>query len=308
MKANKFFAVAMAALALVACKPAGGDEPTKDELTLSEKQMELKIGESKTLTANIAVDSWESSKAEVATVDKDGKVVAVAEGSTIITAKAGEQTAKCMVKVTSGKDPIENGVKGSKVWPVIMDQLTFEGCGSKIAGDIRVDDVDNHLYIWPDGTTYAAGDGVGKNAMGNDEGYVALTCTSAALGWSGLGFCIEKAESVAALEALRQEILANPDQYFFHLALKSTDKASHKFYVFNDGVNGFSIGTAEIDGGAIFADITRDGKWHEIDVPMSKFTAGLQKPVAAGDNVFCALSGNQPGAQLNMDAVYFYKK
>ena len=270
--------------------------------------MELKIGESKTLTANIAVDSWESSKAEVATVDKDGKVVAVAEGSTIITAKAGEQTAKCMVKVTSGKDPIENGVKGSKVWPVIMDQLTFEGCGSKIAGDIRVDDVDNHLYIWPDGSTYAAGDGVGKNAMGNDEGYVALTCTSAALGWSGLGFCIEKAESVAALEALRQEILANPDQYFFHLALKSTDKASHKFYVFNDGVNGFSIGTAEIDGGAIFADITRDGKWHEIDVPMSKFTSGLQKPVAAGDNVFCALSGNQPGAQLNMDAVYFYKK
>ena len=307
MKANKFFAVAMAALAMVACKPSG-DEPTKDELTLSEKQMELKIGESKTLTANIAVDSWESSKAEVATVDKDGKVVAVAEGSTIITAKAGEQTAKCMVKVTSGKDPIENGVKGSKVWPVIMDQLTFEGCGSKIVGDIRVDDVDNHLYIWPDGTTYAAGDGVGKNAMGNDEGYVALTCTSAALGWSGLGFCIEKAESVAALEALRQEILANPDQYFFHLALKSTDKASHKFYVFNDGVNGFSIGTAEIDGGAIFADITRDGKWHEIDVPMSKFTAGLQKPVAAGDNVFCALSGNQPGAQLNMDAVYFYKK
>lgn len=306
---KKIFAMALAALALVACKPEGNNTPTDEPsgLSLDKKQLELKVGETAKLTANVAVDAWESSNVAVATV-KDGTVTAVAAGSAIITAKAGSQSAKCMVKVTSAAGPgTQNGVKGSKVWAIIMDEVSFEGCGARIAGDARVDDVENFLYIWPDGTTYAAGDGVGMNAMGNAEGYVALTCTSQALGWSGLGFCISKEESVAALEALRQEILAAPDKYFFHFAMKSTDKASHKLYVFNEGLNGWTVGSTEIDGGAIFTDFTRDGKWHEIDVPMSKFTAGLQTPVKAGDNIFCALSGNQPGAQLNLDAVYFYK-
>lgn len=307
MKATKIFALAMAALAFVACnKP---EEVTP--LELSDVQIAIKAGETHQLTANIKVDAWETSNAEVATV-ADGLVTAVAEGTAIITAKAGTDSKSCVVKVEKAGGNGGNGggatMPYKRVWAVVLDQVTYEANASIMAGDARVDDVENHLYIWPDGSTYAAGDGVGKNAMGNDEGYVALTCTSAVLGWSGLGFCIEKAESVAALEELRQAILANPDNFFFHLALKATDSASHKFYVFNEGVNGFTIGTTEIDGGAIFGDYTRDGKWHEIEVPMSKFTATLQTPVKAGDNIFCALSGNQPGAQLNFDAVYFYEK
>lgn len=303
MKANKIFALAMAALAFVAC------ENKTLPLELSDSQIALEVGATHQLTANVAVDAWETSDPAVATV-QSGLVTAVAEGTAIITAKAGAESKSCVVKVS--KKGQGGGGQASmpykRVWAVVLDQVSYDANASIMAGDIRVDDTENFLYIWPDGTTYAAGDGVGKNAMGNDEGYVALTCTSAALGWSGLGFCINREASVAALEELRQAILANPDKFFFHMALKATDNASHKFYVFNDGANGFTIGTTEIDGGAIFADYTRDGKWHEIEVPMARFTATLQTPVKAGDNIFCALSGNQPGAQLNFDAVYFYEK
>lgn len=303
MKANKIFALAMAALAFVAC-----EKKEVLPLELSDSQIALEVGATHQLTANVAVDAWETSDPAVASV-QSGLVTALAEGTAIITAKAGAETKSCVVKV-SKKGQGGGGqatMPYKRVWAVVLDQVSYDANASIMAGDIRVDDTENFLYIWASGETYAAGDGVGKNAMGNDEGYIALTCV-APDNWSGLGFCIKKAESVAALEELRQAILANPDNFYFHMALKSTDNASHKFYVFNEGANGFTIGTTEIDGGAIFADIVRDGKWHEIDVPMARFTAGLQKAVASGDNIFCALSGNQPGAQLNMDAVYFYEK
>lgn len=309
MKANKFFAAAFAALALVGFSACGPEEV--EELTLSDSQIQIEVGATHQLTANITVDAWESSNPAVVTV-ADGLVTGVAEGTAIVTAKAGAESKSCVVKVTKNNGGGQSGdavkLPYKRVWAVIMDQVTFDANADIIKGDARVDDVENHLYIWPDGSTYAAGDGVGKNAMGNDEGYVALTCTSAALGWSGLGVCIEREASVTALEELRQAILANPDNFFFHLSLKATDNASHKFYVFNDGANGFTIGSTEIDGGAIFGDYLRDGKWHDIDVPMSKFTATLGTAVKSGDNIFCALSGNQPGAQLNFDAVYFYEK
>ena len=52
MKANKFFAVAMAALAMVACKPSG-DEPTGDKLDLSKTSLSLMVGEEQTVEATV---------------------------------------------------------------------------------------------------------------------------------------------------------------------------------------------------------------------------------------------------------------
>ena len=43
--------------------------------------------------------TWSSSNKKVATVDKSGKVTAVAEGTAKITAKAGDKTATCTVTV-----------------------------------------------------------------------------------------------------------------------------------------------------------------------------------------------------------------
>ena len=102
MKANKFFAIALAALTLgfVACKDP---EPQPDKLALDKTEATIAIGETVQLTANMAV-TWATSDAAVATVEA-GLVKGIAEGEANITAKAGDQTAVCKVTVTKGAGP-----------------------------------------------------------------------------------------------------------------------------------------------------------------------------------------------------------
>jgi len=309
MKTNKFFATALAVLALVgftACEPKNPAET----LELTETSVTLKVGETHQLTANVAVDSWTSSNDAVATVT-NGLVTAVSAGNAIISATAAGVTKTCVVLVEAAGEEPGTGttakVKGTKIWPIILDAITAEANASKIVGDLRVDDTNNFLYVWPDGTSYNAGEGTGLNFHGNNEGYVALTVAS--IGWSGCGFCLGEA-SAAAAESLRQAILANPDKYYLHLAMKATTTGNHQFYTFNDAATSFAIGTATIEAGAVIGDFTRDGSWYEFDVPMANFAAALAAMPAfpTGGNIFCALSGNATGSQLNLDALYFYEK
>ena len=311
MKTNKFFATAIAALALVgftACEP----QPEVEPLELSATSISLKVGETHQLTANVEVEVWASSNEAIAVV-ADGLVAAVAEGNAIISATAAGVTKTCIVQVTNASDPGNNPggttkqVKGVKIWPVILDAVTAEANAAKIAGDLRVDDTNNFLYVWPDGTSYVAGEGTGLNFHGNNEGYVALTVAN--IGWSGLGFCLTTDASAAIAESLRQTIVANPDKYYLHIAMKATTTGNHQFYTFNDAATSFAIGTATIEAGPVIGDFTRDGSWYEFDVPMSTFAtalAGITFPT--GGNIFCALSGAQTGSQLNLDALYFYEK
>ena len=75
-------------------------------VTLNKTELELKIGDSETLVATVGPDNatdksvtWSSSNASVATVDQNGKITAIAVGEASITAKAGEKTAECLVKI-----------------------------------------------------------------------------------------------------------------------------------------------------------------------------------------------------------------
>ena len=309
MKTNKIFATALAVLALVgftACEPKNPAEP----LELTETSVTMKVGETHQLVANVAVESWTSSNEAVATV-ANGLVTAVSAGNAIISATAAGVTKTCVVLVeaagSTGGNTTAAQVKGTKIWPIILDAVTAEANAAKIVGDLRIDDTNNFLYIWAAGETYAAGEGTGLNFHGNTEGYVALT-VAAPQGWSGLGFCLGEA-SAAAAEQLRQAIVANPDKYFLHLAIKATTNGNHQFYTFNDAVTSFAVGTATIEAGAVIGDFTRDGSWAEFDVPMANFAAALANiPFPTGGNIFCALSGAAVGSQLNLDAVYFYEK
>lgn len=315
MKTNKIFATALAVLALVgftACEQK--NQPTEvTSLTLDQASLVLEVGATATLVATVepasATVAWESQDPTVATVE-NGVVTAIAEGNTIIVATAGSKMASCVVKVGAKEEPNQGGtaqVKGSKIWPVILDAVTAEANAAKIVGDLRVDDTNNFLYIWASGETYVAGEGSGLNFHGNNEGYVALTVAAPA-GWSGLGFCLGDA-SAAAAEELRQLIVANPDKYYLHLAMKATTPGNHQFYTFNDASTSFAIGTATIEAGQVIGDFTRDGSWAEFDIPMANFASALATlTFPSGGNIFCALSGAATGSQLNLDAVYFYEK
>jgi len=89
-------------------------------ITLNQNEATLIEGESLTLTATVAPDNatdktvaWSSSNAAVATVDNNGVVTAVAEGTATITAKAGDKSATCVVTV---KASVPDGI----------DQLTMD--------------------------------------------------------------------------------------------------------------------------------------------------------------------------------------
>lgn len=84
------------------------------KVTLSQEKIDLKIGDTTVLVAtkypSNSEDSitWKSSNTAVATVDLNGNVKAIAEGSAIITVQSGNYAATCIVTVTKKQeDPVE---------------------------------------------------------------------------------------------------------------------------------------------------------------------------------------------------------
>lgn len=73
---------------------------------LEADEMTLAVGNKGQLAATVdpagTAVTWSSDKEEIATVDANGMVTAVAMGTAIITAKAGDKTATCEVTVTPG--------------------------------------------------------------------------------------------------------------------------------------------------------------------------------------------------------------
>ena len=100
MKANKFFAVALAALALVACEKK--NEPTQT-LKITPATAEVAVAATVQLSANMEV-TWSSSDETIAAVNETGLVMGVKEGKATIMAKAvkSNETASCEVTVKAG--------------------------------------------------------------------------------------------------------------------------------------------------------------------------------------------------------------
>lgn len=99
-------------------------------ITLDKSELSLYTDESETLTATIEPDNatnqtviWSSDKPEVAMVDDDGKVTAMAAGKATITAMAdGGKTATCVVQV---REKVKVGSTGSTNLSFTTDQDEF---------------------------------------------------------------------------------------------------------------------------------------------------------------------------------------
>ena len=81
-------------------KPATG-------ISLNKSTLELTVGASETLVATVTpadttdTVTWDTGRSDVATVDSTGKVTAVAPGTAVIAARAGEKSAFCTVTVVA---------------------------------------------------------------------------------------------------------------------------------------------------------------------------------------------------------------
>ena len=132
-------------------------------ITLSASQVELLPGESAVLTATVlpedATDpsvTWESSDENVATVE-DGKVTAVAPGSAVITARAGNESARCSILVDTPFVPVTS-------IPLAPTEITLEEGGETnlTASVLPADATDPHVDFTSSDTAVATVDDGGK--------------------------------------------------------------------------------------------------------------------------------------------------
>ena len=98
-------------------------------IDLDADEMKLTVGDKGQLTAKVdpagTAVTWSSDKEEIATVDANGMVTAVAVGTAIITAKAGDKTAECTVTVTLA-------------YPIALSAVTADYLGSVVCSDGNV--------------------------------------------------------------------------------------------------------------------------------------------------------------------------
>ena len=93
--------------------------------------------------------------------------------------------------------------------------------------------------------------------------------------------------------------------------MKSKDNATHQILLF-DGTNTtkITIGATAFDGDAPYKNFTRDGEWHEIEIPMSVLKNKGLRYTSSGfnsGNLFAMLSGPVTGTTLDIDEIFFYK-
>ena len=120
-----------------------------ESVTLDKSSLELNEGETATLAATVKPDNasdktvtWSSSKTSVATVDANGKVTAVAEGTATITAQAGDKTASCTVTVKKKVVAVES---------VTLDKSSLElteGETATLTASVKPDNATNKTVTW----------------------------------------------------------------------------------------------------------------------------------------------------------------
>ena len=120
-----------------------------ESITLDKSSLELNEGETATLVATVKPDNatnktvtWSSSRTSVATVDANGKVTAVAEGTATITAKAGDKTATCSVTVKKNTVAVES---------VTLDKSSLElteGETATLTASVKPDNATNKTVTW----------------------------------------------------------------------------------------------------------------------------------------------------------------
>lgn len=124
-------------------------QPTK--ITLDATSVTLKVGESKQLTATVEPKgqkftvNYKSDKPEVATVDTNGLIKAVAEGTAKVTATVGKIAAECVVTVT--KDGGGSSTTEGNELPLLKfniesdddaDVLAHENKIGRVAEDVKI--------------------------------------------------------------------------------------------------------------------------------------------------------------------------
>ena len=323
MKANKFFAIAMAALALTACqKPATVVEV--ENVTLDQKTLQIEEGQEATLVATVepegaATVAWSVDDPAIVSVTpandgKSAKLAGLAEGQTIVTATAGKKSARCIVKVGKAQqdNPFNVLLQGKNYYVINLGETAFEAIKNKVVADFRIngeyvgetipEETTCVLEIW--GNTFGGGAGTGLNCFGHsgeNDGYISLVSQTGE-GW-GLG--------CGGLRLVHRTVDLSAITGDYKLAIAHKTPANNanttvKFTLYSTSATGQEI-AKEVSGNT-------NGEWTLLTYNMSEFfNAGLDWSTPWDETVKGAyyslgLLINGIGNGLDVDAVLVYQE
>lgn len=206
---------------------------------------------------------------------------------------------------------LHSSLKGSDYAVVVLDETSLGAIGGNVAVNLGPDDTNSFLYIW-DGT-YNAGVCSGVNFYGQAADWTALTVGS--VGWSGCGFFLSTEPE--GLADWRARVAAAPESYYLHFALKPGNEGDiHCIsFIWGDTKWAAGIGGDFNDNGAVSNEVKPVGgtlvanEWNEFEISVADMGINFNQSLKdAGDNYITFLSGGVAGTQLNLDAVFVYKK
>ena len=126
-------------------------------VTLNKTSITLTEQETFQLSASVSPDNatdktvgWSSSNTAIATVSNNGLVTAVKEGSTTITAKAGDKTATCTVTVSKKVIPV-TAITLNKTSLALTEQESFQ-----LSAAVSPDDATDKTVTWSSSNTSVA--------------------------------------------------------------------------------------------------------------------------------------------------------
>lgn len=344
MKVNKIFAIAMAALALVACEKKSTDEPTGDQkLSLDKVSLSVKVDETKTLTANMdatfTVDDATVVQLVATGNSKSISVKGLKEGSATITATAGSKMATCAVTVTKGgvtpgPTPTVDyssfkQLQGKKYYTMFLQEGAQNYLGSKVAYYFGPNDHadpaqsgkqqgSRWLYVWEN--TFSGGTATGADPFDGAEGW---TCLQQITGgtWAGMGLCVainddnnvsgeNAAEDLLALNSLKTEI-TNYDDWYLAVALKnSVQGAAYEFKLIGGNKKDGTGKGVESGVGTVTITPKATGEWDYQEFQLSKIQ-GLEFGDwdNNGSNLLTVVATPyMGGTQIDLGYAFIYKK
>ena len=207
---------------------------------------------------------------------------------------------------------------GSDFYIIHMDAKSEAVLGTKVKAKTMFRGYD----IWENGKTLTYEARTGVNALGVNVSvpWVAFDVAPDAVivEWNGGAILTDATmfdDKIPDLTAITD----NPDDYYFHFAIKSpieqpdagwklilySDSASVEYYIGSDSVKR-ALGLPGL------GDYAHDGQWHRFEIPVSQMVSKGYKwngPLNGRQYLLGFLSpANTPGTELNLDAVFFYKK
>jgi len=280
-------------------------------VTLNKTSIRIKVDSTQTLSATLLPSqsaevaknlSWFSTNPAVATVDNNGKVTAISNGSTNIVASIGTLTALCSVTVYT---KVPASLMGTNYYLINIDNAAADMIGAtNIAADYRVEGINNNFYVW---NGFNAGTISGSSFYGTSPSWLSLVVTGAG-GWSGAAYNLKASTDLNKLKAVTDDTTG---RYYLHFAIKSTSSNSYAFKA-GYGALGitFVLGTTNMENTAPYGNFTRNGQWQEVEIPISYFKSkGLTYTTGmATTDIFVMLAGGTAGIKLDIDAVFIYKK